>query len=791
MKIDSLGMDEAHVSLRKSRLLSCVFLVSTAAAVLFASAPSYAADFAVNSTTDAVDANPGDGACATSAGVCTLRAAIQESNALVGNDTITLPAGTYTLTLQGKDENQAATGDLDVTGTGNLTITGAGAASTRIAQQATGTAAVANQPVDRVFHFIGNNNVTIDGVTIEKGYAYGGNGAGIHNAGAWVTLKNCRVSQNVTEKADNVSGLMGGGIYNATGLKMDIQNCTIANNLVFMSTTQTDSNPAFNGGGGIFNNGEMTVQSSTIENNASSSYGSGITNLGGTLTVTGSILRNNKNPVSAQFFAMGGAVANLGGKFILKDSLVSGNAAGAGGGVYNLTVISPAVASIVSSAISGNTAYQWGGGVDNWGQMRILASAITGNVATSANSVGDGGGITNFGFSTLTIEHSTISGNTAARAGGGLFNQSRAKLLHVTFSNNSAFPAFGSEVAVGGQIRSNGNGGTTFVHTLIAGADPTASCVAGEFTTENFVPALVNAIPFDDATLKTVSEGYNLDSGASCALRLATDVSGASPLLGALADAGGGVALPDGTKVPQWLHTPNAGSPVIDAIPNASCSRPGIDQRLFIRPEAAGGGCDIGAVENSVTKASLADLQVAVFSASSGGGIGAASLNARAVTGAEIRYAITLKNNGPDAAKGPITITQSFDGDVELAGFFPRDGVTCELSKPSSSNVITCKRTNGLAKDEAVEIAVNVKPVMNGKNTLNTTVAVASADASVVDHVVDNDSVSLSRNVSAQEPVANASPGGGGSGGGGAFDPVPLAALAAFGLWRGLRRRYP
>lgn len=44
--------------------------------------------FTVNSTSDAVDTNVGDGMCATSASECTLRAAIQESNATADRDTI-------------------------------------------------------------------------------------------------------------------------------------------------------------------------------------------------------------------------------------------------------------------------------------------------------------------------------------------------------------------------------------------------------------------------------------------------------------------------------------------------------------------------------------------------------------------------------------------------------------------------------------------------------------------------------------------------------------------------------
>ena len=51
------------------------------------------AAFTVNNNGDAVDNNIGNGVCSTAGGVCTLRAAIQESNRLAGNDSITINAG--------------------------------------------------------------------------------------------------------------------------------------------------------------------------------------------------------------------------------------------------------------------------------------------------------------------------------------------------------------------------------------------------------------------------------------------------------------------------------------------------------------------------------------------------------------------------------------------------------------------------------------------------------------------------------------------------------------------------
>ena len=100
--------------------------------------------FVVDSTADAVDADPGDGECATTGGACTLRAAIQEANALSGTDTIEIPEGTYTLTVADDGtapeppepttpacdtiDAGAHVGDLDITCP--VTIVGAGAGET-------------------------------------------------------------------------------------------------------------------------------------------------------------------------------------------------------------------------------------------------------------------------------------------------------------------------------------------------------------------------------------------------------------------------------------------------------------------------------------------------------------------------------------------------------------------------------------------------------------------------------------------------------------------------------------
>ena len=137
---------------------------------LLSSLPAVAATFTVNSTTDAVDVNPGDGVCETApgSGVCTLRASIQEANAFPGTDNVILPAGTYTLAIPGPSEDLSATGDLDIRND-NVAITGAGSAATIV--QACAGASCAG--IDRVFDVFATTSdpisVAIVGVTIRNG----------------------------------------------------------------------------------------------------------------------------------------------------------------------------------------------------------------------------------------------------------------------------------------------------------------------------------------------------------------------------------------------------------------------------------------------------------------------------------------------------------------------------------------------------------------------------------------------------------------------------------------------
>ncbi|UCH52234.1 MAG: hypothetical protein JSW09_06200, partial [Pseudomonadota bacterium] len=250
--------------------------------------PARALNFTVNSTLDVVDANLGNGVCADAAGNCTLRAAIQESNQSAGADTITLPAGVFTLSLSGTGEEIAATGDLDITD--NLTIAGAGALSTIID----------GGGLDRVFDIapnVGAVTVTISGVTIRNGLATSGSGGAIRINLGTVTLNDCTISGSDADTN-------GGGIYNAGTLT--VNRCTLSDN------------SASSNGGGLYNGASASITNTTFSGNVATTSGGGLYN------ATSSIATLRNATFALNSAATGGGVRNL-GTATLTSSLLSAN----------------------------------------------------------------------------------------------------------------------------------------------------------------------------------------------------------------------------------------------------------------------------------------------------------------------------------------------------------------------------------------------------------------------------------------------------------------------------------
>lgn len=348
---------------------------------------------AVFNVTKTADTN--DGVCNAD---CSLREAIVAANALItGPHTINVPAGTYTLTIVGAGEEDAATGDLDINE--NITITGAGAATTIIN----------GGGIDRVFDidpYAYNPTVTLQNLTITNGSFSGwGGGAYVNSSGCpIVTLTNIAVMGNTSSFGGGVANegcgsltigsstissnnaISGGGIYAGNNSTTNITNSTISGN-----TTSSD-------GGGIFfdNYSDLQILNSTISGNSASGSGGGIFN------------------------------GNYGSStpLLLSYSTITNNNAATGGGIYGNFILLLQVI-LYSNTAFGNTI------VANNPTGGNCAGAGTrtsnGNNLDSANTCGFAGAgdlvntnpilsaLANNGGSTFT--HALLTGSPAINAG--------------------------------------------------------------------------------------------------------------------------------------------------------------------------------------------------------------------------------------------------------------------------------------------------------------------------------------------------------------------------------------
>lgn len=215
---------------------SLVAVVMLVLAVPVVVPESRAASFAVDDSADAPDLTPGDGVCATAGATCTVRAAVQEANALAGPDDVVVPAGTYVLTLGAL----AIASDLSLTGAGADQVAIDGNAASGVLTVAPGT------------------TVLVAALTVRNGAAP--IAGGIHNQGT-LTVRDAAIRDN---EGSAPYGLAG-GIY-AVG-PLVVERSTISGNTAV---------PTFASGGGIASTGALTLRDSTVSGNVSAGAGGGV-----------------------------------------------------------------------------------------------------------------------------------------------------------------------------------------------------------------------------------------------------------------------------------------------------------------------------------------------------------------------------------------------------------------------------------------------------------------------------------------------------------------------------------
>lgn len=377
------------------------------------------------------------GQCAP--GDCSLREAVIAANGAPGADEILVPGGTYSLTIAGRGENAAATGDLDLTG--DVTITGAGAWQTIV--NASGAS-------DRTFQVL-TATVTIAGMTIRGG------GPDI-----------CPVYAQVFDRG-------GGGIFSAGTLTV--------------SASVIEDNWACEQGGGIYTQGTLTLLDSTVRgNHLSWSYGAGVNGSGFARIERSSILSNT---VDAVMWDVGGGGIAFSGTLAVAESLVAGNVAATdvglgqdraqGGGIYlrggalvmtNTTVSQNRVD--VDLGFPGSQQLSAGGGLYVAAPAELNNVTIASNQATGLENV-SGGGIY-AAAEPVALRNTLLAGNAVSSGGSGpdcagtLLSRDYNLITDLSgcaLAGATAHTVIGRDPLLGPLCD---NGGGTWTHALLAGS---------------------------------------------------------------------------------------------------------------------------------------------------------------------------------------------------------------------------------------------------------------------------------------------------------------------------------
>ncbi len=135
-------------------------------------------------------------------------------------------------------------------------------------------------------------------------------------------------------------------------------------------------------GGGILNNGTLTVKNSTLSGNAAGN-GGGISNsAGATLSVEDSTFSQNSTTGVG-----GGAIIALGPTTVERSAMIN-NSAPINGGAIN--VQSSGTLTLSSSTIAGNTSGSLGGALSNLGTTNVQASTIVDNAGSAGSALATG-----------------------------------------------------------------------------------------------------------------------------------------------------------------------------------------------------------------------------------------------------------------------------------------------------------------------------------------------------------------------------------------------------------------
>jgi uncharacterized repeat protein (TIGR01451 family) len=373
-----------------------------------------------------------------------------------------------------------------------------------------------------------------------------GNSASSGTSRGGAILNNGALTVSATEIYSN-SAYHGGGIYNTTSSVLSIGGGS--------EVGWNTANIGFGSGGGVRNEGTLTVANSLFNNNRSSSGGAIATNNGAQVQQT--VLANNEA-------RSGGAIAHSGGTSTIEDATFSSNRSFGtpstfeqpGGGAISMSF---GQVSVTGSSFSDNQAIYRGGAIYNSASfsanLMVEESEITGNSAAYGgglyvredttvarsrlvdNTATDGGAIAITGQADVVLTNNFLAGNHASGRGATIYFDDVGTQAGTLDATHNTFVGTGAGTAV----ETNGNlagydigltnvifsGYATAIHT--AGITDTVT-VEGVLwhdvppqTTESGI-TVSSAVEGDPAFLDPSSHDYHL-LPASAAIDQGVDTS--------------------------------------------------------------------------------------------------------------------------------------------------------------------------------------------------------------------------------------------------------------------------
>jgi len=483
----------------KYRLITGISLVVIIISVLLLSIyfPAYyqkifaTATFTVDDLGDAGDISAGDGSCDTGEGVCTLRAAIEEANALAGDDTIQF----------------SIIGTINIGGslpynTGNLTINGPGASDLIIDASGAGEQVAMGSSGSGVSFSV--KDITIQNSTggdciYIQGALNGGEFSGL-------TLNNCKgnginiqtaLSGDVMIIDNTVSNITESG-GNSFGINAKIASTTISNNIISNIVTHgivlnattggTITNNTINscGGSGIYSwiaTGNL-ISGNTISNNGDASTDAGI--------YIGSDCNNNtiqNNTFSGNYYGVYQTMGTCSGLAVNNNSITNT--------INNALYIESDGTSITNNTITTTTGSQkdgiYIGAADD---ITISNNTISGATGSGIKTVEQGDAVDGASITNNTIYSNALHGlNLESYTNGTISNN--------TIYSNGSSPV--SAFVIPGSVYSYG--GTDYVEGLYLINDGEATAVTGDgfLASGNDAPDGVN-----DINLALCNFGANL-----------------------------------------------------------------------------------------------------------------------------------------------------------------------------------------------------------------------------------------------------------------------------------------